>query len=281
MSEILQDLRPPALVTAIEANLFDLFALFSRWRRAEVHDGSDLLWCLADVPFAFFNSILRAQLAPDEADAAIDAVVARGAARHVPLMWWTGPATRPAVLGTRLEAYGFTREGGPTGMAIDLLAMNQDPAMPSELTIERVENLEHYGILGEVCAKGFGMPDFVAEPMSDLFGCLSSDTRIRYYLGRLDGEPVACSMLYLGAGVAGIYNVATLASARGRGIGAAITLAPLRYARDLGYRVGILQASKMGFPVYRRLGFQEYCKFGHYIWQPAPGNALPSQNETQ
>jgi GNAT superfamily N-acetyltransferase len=270
MNEILRAPTPSALVTAIEANLFDLSALFSCWPRAQVHDGSDLLWCITDVRFPFFNSIFRAQLALEEVDAAIDAAVARGAAHHVPLMWWTRPATRPADLGSRLEAHGFARERGPTGMAIDLLAMNQAPAAPPGLTIERLENSARIGILGEVCVKGFGMPDFVAEPMSHLFDCLSADARIRHYLGKLDGESVACSMLYLGAGVAGIYNVTALSSARGRGIGAAMTLAPLRDARDLGYCVGILQASEMGFPVYRQLGFQEYCKIGHYIWQPAP-----------
>jgi hypothetical protein len=49
--------------------------------------------------------------------------------------------------------------------------------------------------------------------------------------------------------------------------------APLREARAAGYRVGTLQASEMGFPVYRRLGFQEVCTFGLYLW---PGVMHPS-----
>ena len=55
--------------------------------------------------------------------------------------------------------------------------------------------------------------------------------------------------------------------ARGRGVGAAITLAPLLEARHLGFHIGILQASHLGYNVYRRLGFQDFGKLGHYRWE--------------
>ena len=64
------------------------------------------------------------------------------------------------------------------------------------------------------------------------------------------------------------YFVCTVERARRRGIGAGITLAALREARDLGYSVGVLGSSEMGYPVYRRLGFEEYCRIGLYEWRP-------------
>ena len=90
----------------------------------------------------------------------------------------------------------------------------------------------------------------------------------RHYLGRLAGEPVATATTFFGAGVAGIYFVCTVERARRRGIGAGVTLAALREARDLGYTISVLGSSEMGYPVYRRLGFEEYCRIGLYEWRP-------------
>jgi predicted acetyltransferase len=73
--------------------------------------------------------------------------------------------------------------------------------------------------------------------------------------------------MVLHAGVAGIFAVATLPQARRQGLGTALTLAPLHDAREMGYRVGTLQATEMGFPVYRQLGFREVCKLGNHLWK--------------
>jgi hypothetical protein len=268
MSEILQDLSTPALVRAIEANLFEAWAYFGHWPQAELYDGPDMMRFITGVPFPWCNGVFRAHLAPQETDSKIEATLTHFKVRNLPLIWWTGPSTRPADLGERLQAHGLRHAEDAPGMAVDLLALTEELPTPSGLTIELVGDVETLRRWLRPFALGFEFPDFAANAFFDCYVSLGFSHHVpwRHYIGWLKGEAVATSSLFLGAGVAGIYNVAAVPEVRRQGIGLAVTLAPLRAARDLGYRVGILHSSQMGFNVYGRLGFEEYCKVSQYVW---------------
>lgn len=181
------------------------------------------------------------------------------------MMWWTGPSTQPSDLGTNLSERGFHLTVNP-GMAVDLASLPGSYTLPKGLLIRRVENEAELDIFSRVVSDVFGMPDFVKDAFFDFFHNLGFDSPFLNYIGSIDNEFVATSSVLLGGGVAGIYNVATLESARRKGIGAAMTAVPLLEARSVGYRVGTLESSGSGFNVYRKLGFQEYCKISRYIW---------------
>jgi ribosomal protein S18 acetylase RimI-like enzyme len=73
----------------------------------------------------------------------------------------------------------------------------------------------------------------------------------------LDGAPVSCAMTLVSHGVAGVFYVATVASARRRGLGDALTRAAARAGFELGARAAWLGASAMGADLYRRIGFAD------------------------
>lgn len=256
-----------SLVAGIEGNLFAFFSLLRAWPQIEIHDEPELLWSISDIRFPFFNSVLRANLSPSRADGAIEEAVYRCRSRRVPMLWWTGPSTRPVELGADLIRHGFHPEYA-RGMAVSLQGLRNEPPQPRGLVVEQVNDDDTMSKWCKVLCESFEMPSLVGEAFLDLSRTLGlgPSSALRHYIGRVEGEPVAISSLFLGRGVAGIYNVATLPRVRRRGIGGAMTFAPLREALAEGYPLAVLHSSEMGAGVYRRLGFQEYCKIGQYVW---------------
>ena len=115
----------------------------------------------------------------------------------------------------------------------------------------------------EVLAAGFGMPLDLA---ASLFGAplLLESPGFTGFLGTLHGEPVATSGVYVTGDTAGVYNVAPIEAARGRGVGAALTWASALAGREAGAARSILQASEMGEPVYARMGYATPARYRQF-----------------
>jgi ribosomal protein S18 acetylase RimI-like enzyme len=272
MSSVLRDFSTPVLAEAIKANRFEWYEYLSRSPQAEFYDSPSLTWLLTGTPFRGMNTVIRTRLTRDNADGIIEQTAALFKSKGVTsFTWWAEPGTQPTDLGDRLLAHSFTHTEESPGMAVDLLALNEDIAAPSDLAIKRVGDARTLKQWDSTLISGFELPESSEGAFFDLYIGLGFDLPLRNYVGFLNGEPVATAELFLGAGVAGVYGVTTVPKARGQGIGAALTLAPLREARAMGYRIGILDSSEMGLGLYRRLGFKEYCKIGHYVWTGETG----------
>ncbi len=270
MHEIVDDFSLSTLLRAMETNVQEAWVCLGRGLGAEVHDEPELLWFLSGIPFHLANGIMKAHFPPDAGEEILDEQIKRLTAHDVPMAWIVGPSTRSTDLGGYLERHGWSHghDDEAPGMAIDLHSLDEQLSLPPRLTIERVGDVETLKTWLCVMVGGSELPEDGLALLLDVATrhVFRHETAVHYYLGLLDGRPVATSLLYLGGGVAGIYNVATIPEARRQGIGSALTLASLLDARAWGYRIGILQSTAMGLDLYRRLGFKEYCTFRAYFW---------------
>jgi ribosomal protein S18 acetylase RimI-like enzyme len=262
MDKILNDFSVRALAAAIEANLFAYFQFLGRSSFVEHYDNPNMTGILTGIPHPFMNGILRLKIPSDQA---IEEALTYFNSQKVPFLWWMGSATQTSDWKTCLEAHGVVCDKHIPGMAVDLSALNEVHSSPPGLIIKPVGNMETLEQWVEGAIIGYELPTGCKARCIKLFASLGFDFPLRNFVGLMDGKPVAGSQLFIAEGVAGIYWVSTVPAARGQGIGTALTLAPLQEARTMGYRIGILQSSEMGLGVYRRLGFEAYCKirFGY------------------
>ncbi|HEY0689655.1 MAG TPA: GNAT family N-acetyltransferase [Kribbella sp.] len=263
-------MSPAGVVPAIEANAAELLMRMGAAGGGEQREDPSLRWTIGGSPIDYHNCVVAADLDPADASQAIAESLQRMKDLHVPGSWHVGPSMRPADLGERLIAAGFSHGGAEHGMAVNLAELNETPTGPADLGIARVDSDDVLAPWAATLARGFGEGEKEAAWVADIYRHERFEDPWRHYLAYLDDEPVATTTIYLGAGVAGVYFVMTIPEARRRGIGAAITLAGLQEARDSGYRTGVLGSSAAGRSVYAGLGFREYCTIDLYEWSAVP-----------
>lgn len=254
----------------------DLYVAF--YRRAcrdapdvEQHEDEDLYWVLTGIPLSMPNAVVRTHWR-DEPPERIRELVATTLRpfqmRQVPTRWYIWPSSSPAELGDHLVTAGLAHGDDSPLMARELTLPLAPAPLPSGVRVERVDDPETFAHWVSVAVGGFEFGETHRE--AALFRTLGYDEGVRQYLAWLDGEPVAVATLFLADERAGIFNVATLPEARGRGIGSAITARCLQDARDAACRYALLSSSAMGLPVYQRLGFETVAMLEHYGWRPGP-----------
>ena len=265
MSGILQDFVPSTLIGAIEANTIESFQTWGRWEKLALHRNENELWIESEIPYFIFNLVLKTGASPADPDSAIDAAISRSTSRNVPMAWWVGPSNPVPDMGQHLEAKGLFHAATLTGMAIDLLTLDEPAYTIPGVTITKVENAHDLQSWCQIMNTISEFPDFAQAAWLEMYQGIRilDDPQWSLYLGSQNGVPVSTS--------AGIHAVTTQPEFRGRGIGYAMTRAPLLDARSQCYRVGALYSSEMAVNIYLKLGFQEYGKGQIYIWQPPEG----------
>ncbi len=258
----LQDFTTAELITAIDTN----FGAMLRLTTAGIpgtswYEEPGIVRFVSGLAHPYGNVIWGGQFTPEDAESRIQEALAPIVERNVPGLWVVGATTQPNDLRERLTGAGLACVSEATGMAADISAFTY-PHLPKGVAVREARSEEDMNVWTDVLSRGYEIP----APVCALFvhyayqqGC-SAD--VRYFIGSYQGVPVACSMLAFMDGIAGIYCVSTLPEARRKGVGAAVTALPLTVAAQAGYKLAVLQASALGHPIYRKLGFQDYGKVG-------------------
>jgi len=270
MQNILSNFSDEELVKrAIKANWKNYHYCLGRSPSVELTIGRYLTWFITNMPDHFMNLVVCTELPSEGADELVGNALSHFRSLNIKrLSWLAEECVSATEIRKSLVAHGLTFEKSfATEMAVDLMPLRESTALPTGLKIIPVEDRKTLSKWIHVASIGFGVPKEFESTWYDFFVEAVLDLPFRNYLALLNGQPVGTSQLFLSAGVAGIYNVTCIPEARGQGIGAALTLAPLLYAREIEYHTGILQASELGYRVYRQLGFQDFGQLSVYLWE--------------
>ena len=262
------DTSDAALITATRANLCDFFRHLAKSNHAGYFENERFIRWRTQIAHPWFHGILAKFPPKPGDDSFIEDSIANFRNHQAGLFtFWMDPPQTRADWESALKKFGFGCSDTTPGMAVELNALNESALKVDGLEFKIADDDKSAWVWAEVFTQGYGLPLGMEPSIFETWGSMGRNLPLRNYIGYLNGKPVATSCLFLGGGAAGIYSVATLPDYRGRGVGAAMTLKPLFDAQSMGYRIGVLQSSEMGFDNYKRLGFRHLCQIENFFLQ--------------
>jgi GNAT superfamily N-acetyltransferase len=262
----MSDLDPRT--AAVEDNLLDLLTALAATPGLDRERRDDVTTWSSEVAHPLFNGVAGARFPVAQAAALAGEVVGTYAARGRPFLWWTTPSTTSAPLEQVLGHLGLRRADTP-GMHLALGSPGAGPAGPGRAGGVEVRPAApgQEQDFARVALAGSGMSPALLPAFARVLQHLDRE-RVHRVLALADDEPVGCGSLWVTGRTGGLYDIAVLPGARGRGVGSAVTAWLAARARELGCTGAVLHASRPGLGVYRRLGFAEVCPVTQHLWVP-------------
>jgi GNAT superfamily N-acetyltransferase len=166
---------------------------------------------------------------------------------------WVPPGDEGAL--AALRAAGYAPDSEAPAMSLDLGRLPPEDDPPDDWT-----DAPRPAEIAQIMERSYGLPDGAIDVA--FRGWLAPATA---YVARVEGRPACCLTIVREGSDAGVFLVGTIPEARGRGLARRLLLRALHASRAAGATVSTLQSSRLGYPVYRRLGYVELCRLG--IWE--------------
>ena len=268
----LTDLSRDGMRAAIEADIVAT-RLYNQDVPLEAHEEPDVAWSVPLEGSEMRPIVAWCNFEPDTVERRLDDLLAVADQRHAAFLWWLAPHHGPPDLGDRLQRRGFAEVDDTAAMAMDLDRLPESADLPG-VRIKLLEDATDIDAYVDLLVREWeqshpSTPSGGREiRQRHLLGKLGKDPDSRRFIAWLDGRPVATSRLSMAGGAAGLYTVITMPEARSRGIGSQMTLRAMHAGREAGMRIGVLQATDMGYRIYSKLGFEELFRYRMMVRPP-------------
>jgi GNAT superfamily N-acetyltransferase len=262
------------LVQLVERHTLTIQAwLSSRSLRAITFDGMGIKASSTGFKIPLLNLALGCDFpkesSEEEIDEEVKTVIEFFAKRNVPWYWWMSVQPSPQNISHILEKHGLRYDAPPLPAMLASLVQDKksNPTYSENVRVWRARSIADLQAASKIRRTAFKFPEGEAttyfEDMPSDWLDDASPARL-FLAGENEDTPVSIGAMIEGAGIPGIYVMATLPEQHRKGFGKAILTRLLSEAASAGNQLIALTASRSGFALYSQFGFLHLFDFDFY-----------------
>jgi GNAT superfamily N-acetyltransferase len=249
------DFTNTAKPAQVQENLIAYYRLFAPLPGMVMVDDAESFWFAGLKPDPD-NIVLRTRWPVERIEERMDELFARIGLLTDRIDWLVFPGDTPPGLNQRLEARGMPTGKGGNWLWADLTSLGSAPSVQGGFHIEQVRDDQGMAEWVRVSEAGFGAQLGCYYDAYALHGYGPKAFSL-HYIGYLGNTPVTSGTLLEAGGCASIYDLSTPPAYRRQGWGSLLMHALMVEIRSRGYPDTWTWSSKMGKPVYQKLGYIE------------------------
>ncbi|KTD57738.1 GNAT family N-acetyltransferase [Legionella shakespearei] len=207
------------------------------------------------------NYVLDADFSSENAHQKIAEVTDYFTRKKSPFSWWISPLDQPEDLAAHLEHHGYKNTRNTFAMYLDLDAW--DKPSPSQMKLDIVAATDEQTLkdfASVLACDGMAFQICFAR----IAAILTEDDPLEFYVGYINGTPVACASCCYFAQISGLYLLTTTPAERRKGYAKALQEYCLQRSKELGYHLSVVHTSKESRPYYQHLRYKECGSFNEY-----------------
>lgn len=264
---ILEDVGREEIISAVVTNYFQTWGeIVSSFGYQSPQDLFGLQGFISGIKYMMMNSIFDGDPRLTHSD--VQDILEYFKNHQLPMMWFLSPKGRK--LAQILRDVGLEEASMQVlGMVLDLKSINHKKMAEKTTSYDiRPASTVDADVFADIFLESFEVRSFLRKDMRIFAKNFLAHPHSTNFIGYLDEKPVTTVSVVYDAGVAGVYNVATLPEARGKGFAHAAMAKVIEDILANGYQYSILHATPMGKGVYTKLGYQEYFSFQRFLLRP-------------
>ncbi|MBT2708164.1 hypothetical protein [Bacillus sp. ISL-47] len=180
---------------------------------------------MKNIPGPAFNLVKGLK---DGGEEAVDEIIDFYSSKEIPVRLELTPSHASPALLKFLHNKGFYQCDFHTTMFAEPSYLVDSP-INSAIEIRKLKKHE-FNLFGDIYTKGFGMPDFLKNGISENNEVLFDSSNWSFYLAYLGNEPAGIGVLYMKNGIATLAAAATISGLRNKGVQSALIQARIYQA---------------------------------------------------